>query len=147
MFIFTHATIKDLPEILAIERASFNNPWGEESFAGELSNPLSSTIIAKSPCNSIVYGYICCKVIPPEAELLRVAVKPDGRRRGAGRALFDEIFRILRLQQVATLHLEVSETNRAALVLYEKSGFLLNGRRPGYYDHGTTAALLLRRDL
>ena len=147
LFIFTHATIEDLPEILAIEQASFNSPWSEESLVSELSSPLSSTIIVKSPCKAIVYGYSCCKIIPPEAELLRVAVRPKGRRRGAGRAMLNEMFRLLRLQQVATIYLEVSEINRSAIALYEKSGFVVTGNRPGYYDDGATAALLLRRDL
>ncbi len=147
MFLFTHVTLKDLPEILAIERASFNNPWSKESFTNELSGPLSCTIIAKSSSDSLACGYCCYRVITPEAELLRIAVRPEERLDGVGRALLDEMFRLLRLQQVTTVYLEVSETNQAALALYKKSGFLVTGRRPGYYDQDTTAALLLQRNL
>ena len=147
LFIFTHATIEDLPEILAIEQASFSKPWSEESFFSELSSPLSSIIIVKSSCKAIVYGYSCCKIIPPEVELLRIAVSPERRRCGVGRALLNEMFRFLRLQQVATIYLEVSEVNRSAIALYEKLAFVVVGNRPGYYDDGATAALLLRRDL
>ncbi|MCD6430259.1 MAG: ribosomal protein S18-alanine N-acetyltransferase [Deltaproteobacteria bacterium] len=147
LFIFTHATIEDLPEIVAIEQASFSKPWSEESLFSELSSLLSSTIIVKSSCKAIVYGYNCCKIIPPEADLLRIAVRPKRRRCGVDRALLDEMFRFLRLQQVATIYLEVSEVNRSAIALYEKSGFVVVVNRPGYYDDGATAALLLRRDL
>ena len=147
MFIFTDATLNDLPEILAIERASFKNPWSKKSLTSELANPLANTIIAKSSRNSSVYGYSCCKIIVPEAELLRIAITPECRRQGTARALLDEIFKLLHLQQVTTVFLEVSETNQAALALYKKSGFLVTGSRPGYYDQGTTAALLLQRDL
>ena len=145
IFTFTDATIKDLPEIMAIEQASFSTPWSEGSLAGELSDPLSCTIIAKSPCKTIAYGYICCKVVPPEAELLRIAVNPEFRRRGVARSLLNEIFRVLPLQEVTELHLEVSEINHKAIALYKKMGFLLCGRRPGYYGDGATAALLLQR--
>ena len=147
LFIFAQATIENLPEILSIEQVSFSKPWSEESLFSELSSPLSSTIIVKSPCETNIYGYSCCKVIPPEAELLKVAVRPIRRRCGVGQALLDEMFRFLRLQQVATIYLEVSEINRSAMSLYEKSGFAVVGNRPGYYDDGATAALLLRRDL
>ena len=147
MFSSVKATIKDLPEILTIEQASFKNPWSKESLATQLSNPLSFTIIAKSSCKSITYGYSCCRVIFPEAELLRVAVSPELRQHGIAKALLSDIFKFLHLQQVIDLHLEVSEKNHEAIALYEKTGFLLKGRRPGYYDKGATAALLLERKL
>ncbi len=147
MILFTHATLKDLSTILEIEHASFEHPWSKESLAGELSDPLSSIIIAKSSSNPDVCGYSCYKIIPPEAELLRIAVRHEGRRQGTAQALLNEMFRLLRLRQVVTVYLEVSEINRAAIALYKKSGFLVTGSRPGYYDHGTTAALLLQRDL
>ena len=147
MFIFTYATLEDLPELLAIEHTSFEHPWSKESLAGELSDPLSSIIIAKSSSNPDICGYSCYKIIPPEAELLRIAVRPECRRQGTAQALLKEMFRLLRLRQVVTVYLEVSETNRAAITFYEKSGFFVTGNRPGYYDHGTTAALLLQRDL
>jgi ribosomal-protein-alanine N-acetyltransferase len=147
LFIFTYATLEDLPELLEIERISFKIPWSKENLSSELSDPLSHTIIAKSSCNSYLCGYICYKIIPPEAELLRIAVRHEGRRQGTAQALLNEMFRLLQLRQVVTVYLEVSETNRAAIALYKKSGFLVTGSRPGYYDHGTTAALLLQRDL
>ncbi len=146
MLTFKNATINDIAEILAIEQLSFKPPWSKESFVSELSDPLSTTIIVKSPCQTIAYGYSCCKVIFPEAELLRIAVNPELRRRGIGQSLLDESLRRLQMMQVTTLHLEVSERNREAITLYEKMGFFISGRRLGYYDNGTTAALLLQRN-
>ncbi len=147
LFIFAHATLEDIPELLSIEEASFSKPWSEKSLISELSSPLSSTTIVKSPCETIIYGYSCCKVIPPEAELLKVAVRPKRRRCGVGQALINEMFRFLRLQQVSSIYLEVSEVNRSAIALYKKNGFTVIGNRPGYYDNGTSAALLLQRAL
>lgn len=143
---FIDATIKDLSEILAIEQDSFSSPWSKKNLAGELANPLSSTIIAKSSCTNSTYGYSCCKVVCPEAELLRIAVVPELRRCGVASSLLNETFRVLQLQQVAELHLEVSEINHKAIALYKKAGFRPSGRRPGYYDNGSTAALLLKRN-
>ncbi|MEA3333078.1 MAG: ribosomal protein S18-alanine N-acetyltransferase [Pseudomonadota bacterium] len=147
MFTFTHATLKDLPAILAIERSSFKNPWSEGNLTSELVDSLSSTIIAKFSSNLYSCGYICYKIIPPEAELLRIAARSECRRQGIAQALLDEMFRLLQLREVTTVYLEVSETNRSAITLYEKSGFSVTGSRSRYYDHGTTAALLLQRQL
>ena len=147
MFIFSHATFNDLPEILAIEQASFKNPWSQESLASELSDPLTNTIIVKTSPYTFIYGYSCYKIIPPEAELLRIAISPKSRRRGTARALLDEMFKLLRFKKVTTVFLEVSETNQAAINLYKKSGFSVTGRRSGYYDQGKTAALLLQKEI
>lgn len=102
MVILTYATLEDLSELLAIEQASFEHPWSKESLAGELSDPLSSIIIVKSSNNSYLCGYICYKIIPPEAELLRIAVRSECRRQGVAQALLDEMFRFLRLRKVVT---------------------------------------------
>jgi ribosomal-protein-alanine N-acetyltransferase len=143
---FKNATINDITEILAIEQRSFDVPWSQGSLAGEFSDPLSTIIIARSSCQNITYGYSCYRVISPEAELLRIAVSPELRRLGIGRSLLDECLRRLQLLQIKTLHLEVSESNREAMNLYEKTGFFVSGRRLGYYDNGATAALLLQRN-
>ena len=142
MFIFTFATLEDLPDILAIERDSFKAPWSKESLSSELADPLSSIIIAKSSSSLYPCGYICYKIIPPEAELLRIAVRSECRQQGCAQALLSEMIRLVQLREVTTIYLEVSEINRAAINLYVKLGFSITGSRPRYYDHGTTAALL-----
>lgn len=147
MLLITTATLKNLSPILEIEQASFKHSWSTESLAGEFSDPLSTVIIAKPYNCSNIYGFCCYKTVPPEAELLRIAVRPEKRRQGIAKVLLDEVLRLLHLQQVTTVFLEVSETNRGAIALYKNSGFLAGGSRPGYYNHGTAAALLLRRNL
>lgn len=62
-----------------------------------------------------------------EWELLNIAVDPAFRRRGAGRALVAAL-------PAGRVFIEVRESNRAALALYETSGFTVSGRRRGYYQ-------------
>lgn len=139
--------MKDIAEIMAIEQTSFNTPWSKMGLAGGILDPLSTIFMVKSSCQTIIYGYSCYKVIFPEAELLKIAVSSDFRHRGIGQLLLIESLRRLQLMQVTELHLEVSEKNREAIALYKKVGFFVSGRRPGYYDNGTTTALLLQHNL
>ena len=88
-------------------------------------------------------GYIAMRDISGEAELMRVAADPDCRRLGIGRALLETALLLCEKRSVTAVHLEVEEGNTAAITLYEKTGFTVDGRRPGYY--GDKAAILMTK--
>ena len=71
-----------------------------------------------------------------EAELLTIAVQPDGRRRGAGRRLLRAVIEQVRDAGAAALFLEVGVDNPAARGLYDSHGFFEIARRPAYYRRG-----------
>jgi ribosomal-protein-alanine N-acetyltransferase len=79
-----------------------------------------------------------------EAELLRVAVLPQARRGGRGRALLRHCEGELARMGVETLHLEVRVSNAPARGLYESEGWRSAGTRKGYYRDGEDAALYLK---
>lgn len=87
-------------------------------------------------------AYAAFRTVLDEAELLRVATRPEARRRGLARRLLERGFETLVERGVATCHLEVRDDNVAALRLYETLGFERVGRRPSYYADGCDAALL-----
>lgn len=88
-------------------------------------------------------GYARWQVIPAagEAELLRIAVKPEGRGKGLGRRLLQASTEALKALGVSELHLEVRFSNTAARKLYEAEGWRFTGIRKGYYRDGEDAAL------
>ena len=133
-----------LKEISALERASFVNPWSCESLSAEILNPLNLTSIisSKSATKPEILGYSLTRIISPEAELLRVAVKPEVRGQGAATKILAELLRKLIPLQVEKVYLEVSEKNLPAIALYQKAGFSNISYRPNYYDNGTTGALI-----
>ena len=65
--------------------------------------------------------------------MLTIAVAPEARRNGEGRALLDGFLRTARARGAGTAFLEVAADNAAALALYRRSGFAEAGRRRGYY--------------
>ena len=91
-------------------------------------------------------GLIVLRIAADEAEVLTLAVEPAVRRGGVGSALLRESVAMAITLRVRALFLEVSVTNIAAQRIYTKSGFVIAGRRPGYYSDGSDA-LVLRLDL
>ncbi len=88
-----------------------------------------------------VLGFIVSRgTAASEREILNLAVAPEHRRRGVATLLVaDEI-----AKAPLDLFLEVRESNEAARTLYERCGFRLVGRRPGYYEEPPEAAIVMR---
>jgi ribosomal-protein-alanine N-acetyltransferase len=143
----------DIPGILGIERASFSDPWTEESFETALGLDRMQVLVAETPGaengddGSGLAGYVVALVIGPEAEIADLAVAPGWRRRGIGQALLARSIAELVVAGVRTLYLEVRESNQAARTLYGSNGFRSVGRRRGYYRQPVEDALLLRREI
>lgn len=144
----------DLSPILAIERASFSDPWSKESFETALSLQHMRFLVAESAqdlepvgAGAALAGYVLALFLGEEGEVADIAVSPTVRRRGVGGALLDQLILIGRREGVRSLYLEVRESNVAARELYESRDFLPVGRRTGYYQSPHEDALVLKRDL
>lgn len=134
-----------VPQIAALEKLCFSDPWSEASVAAECENPLSLWLVAE--LDGKVAGYIGSQSVPPEADVLNLAVAPDCRRQGLGRKLLCTLTELLHSRGIEALFLEVRPTNQAALALYSDLGFVQVGRRPKYYVNPTEDALILRKEL
>lgn len=130
-----------LPQIMAIERQSFSDPWSEKSMQDELEHPDGIFLVATS--DSGVLGFIAVRNNSGAAELMRIAADLSCRRLGVGRALLDEAERRCIAQGILLMNLDVEENNLPAIGLYKNVGFETVGRRPGYY--GDTAAILMTK--
>ncbi|HMD71416.1 MAG TPA: GNAT family N-acetyltransferase [Bryobacteraceae bacterium] len=75
-----------------------------------------------------------------EGELLNLAVEPESRRKGVGKAL---VLAFLG-EFPGGAYLEVRESNTAALELYKSLGFKEVTRRPEYYDSPPEAAIVMK---
>ena len=78
-------------------------------------------------------GVSLIRTVQDETELLTLAVKPDFRRRGIARALLKAAMEDAWAAGGASMYLEVSDENTAALDLYRTTGFVPVGRRTRYY--------------
>ena len=65
---------RHVPQIAALERLCFSDPWNEAAVGGELENPLSLWLVAEQ--NGAVLGYVGSQMVPPEADMMNIAVAP-----------------------------------------------------------------------
>lgn len=131
-----------LIEALAFERAS----WGPRSVRDGLSAALVNAFVVCRTAGVEPDGFALWRSMGDEAEILSIAVAPDRRRSGMGRALLDEVIVSATAEGMRALFLEVDAGNAAARALYDRAGFLKVGLRKRYYRNGADA-LVLRRDL
>lgn len=85
--------------------------------------------------DGIVQGFCLSRVVLDEAEILTIAIAPPLRSRDYAGALLEKHLQALVARRVTRVHLEVDESNRPALALYRRFGFMETGRRVGYYQH------------
>ena len=139
------ATAADVPGIAALERICFPDPWTPGSLREALASAGTFGLVAE--WGGGVGGYSLAREAGGSGEILNLAVAPEHRRRGLGRALLEEALTILGGQGCGSVFLEVRESNAAARELYERRGFRVVGVRRGYYRSPAEDGMVLRLDL
>lgn len=138
-------SIEDVPAIADLEKLCFSDPWSEKSIASELSNPYSLWLVWEE--EGKVLGYIGSQSVPPEADVMNLAVVPTARGRKIGSKLLTALCELLHSRGIDKLLLEVRVSNISAIRLYEGFDFQLLGRRPKYYVNPTEDALIMGKEL
>ena len=133
-----------VPQVAALEKICFCDPWSEGSVASELENPLSRWLVALE--GEQVLGYVGSQTVLDESDMMNLAVDPAFRRRGIARALVCALIEQHRKMGSRCLTLEVRASNESAQALYACLGFVQVGRRKNYYHHPKEDALILRKE-
>ncbi len=133
-----------VPQVAALERECFSDPWSEQSLAGELDNPLSLWLVCQ--VDGEVWGYVGSQTVLGETDMMNVAVLPRARRQGIAQRLILALVAQLKQQGSHCLSLEVRPSNTPAVALYQGLGFSQVGRRPNYYRHPKEDGLILRKE-
>jgi ribosomal-protein-alanine N-acetyltransferase len=138
----------DLQSLAAIHAQAFDDAWSADDIRRFSSGPGAWALVAESG-EGLIDGFILCRSIAGEAEILTLAVRPERRRQGLASALVAAALALARSQAQSML-LEVAADNPAAVALYERAGFSSIGRRAAYYGRrsgGAVDALVMRRAL
>ncbi|MGQ2991220.1 MAG: ribosomal protein S18-alanine N-acetyltransferase [Brevundimonas sp.] len=134
----------DAEALAILHSAAFAAPWDAEAL-GDLLSQAGTVAIGREGA-----GFILCRVVADEAEILTLATTPDARRRGLGRRLVEAAATEATGRGATRLFLEVAEDNVAARALYGRTGFVEIGRRRAYYarpEGRAMDALVLALDL
>jgi len=88
-------------------------------------------------------GFSAGKLVAGIFELESIAVVPETRGQGMGRALLEALIGWARVNGANRMELEVRASNSRAIKLYEQSGLRREGLRPAYYHSPEEDALLM----
>jgi ribosomal-protein-alanine N-acetyltransferase len=141
-----HASPADIDAILAIEQASFTNPWTRDMYLAELENEGVSYFYLAKNANGLVVGFCSFWRVLDELHINNLAVAPAERGAGVATALLTRVLADGAKLGVRRATLEVRRSNVPARCLYEKLGFSVAGVRRAYYTNPIEDALVLWRE-
>jgi ribosomal-protein-alanine N-acetyltransferase len=131
---------RDMPEILAIEHASFAFPWCEEEFLHLLRQRRIGMV---AEYGERVVGFMIYELHKAKLQVLNFAVAPEFRRQGVGRQMIVKLIGKLSSHRRTRIVLHVRETNLAAQMFYKVQGFRATEiLREQYEDTGEDAYVM-----
>lgn len=140
----TNCRPDDLPAIEQILKVSSEAAdWSAEALADALRRHPNYFFVARA--ENRIAGFACGRMVADEAEILNLAIRPELRNRGIGKALVGKLLHTFTLQGVAHVFLEVRKSNITAIAFYHRLGFRQVGERPGYYQNPLEPALVFAR--
>jgi len=143
---------RHLRRVMRIERATEFASWSSGVFLNELAGRNRCYLTALGPPvlgpGRAVLGFAGSLRVGPDVHVTRIAVDEAVRRSGVGTRLLLVLARVARAQGAEAMTLEVAASNGPAIALYERFGFVVQGRRTNYYaELGEDALVLWLTDL
>ncbi|MBQ0064337.1 MAG: ribosomal protein S18-alanine N-acetyltransferase [Firmicutes bacterium] len=134
-------TEKDLEQVIALEKLCFKDPWLEKECLYELNeNPFSHGFVLEDEGEIVAYAFFWETF--EIAQLARIGVNPEKRKKGYGSILMKEMMDHARENECEFISLDVRATNVAAQALYTKFGLIEVNRSKKYYADGEDAIVM-----
>ncbi|MEE2825799.1 MAG: ribosomal protein S18-alanine N-acetyltransferase [Planctomycetota bacterium] len=133
---------RDMPEVLDIEKSSFEFPWSEEDFIRCLRQRNCIGMVAEY--DERVVGFMIYELHKNQLHVLNFSVRPDARRRGVGQQMINKLVGKLSQQRRNRIVLEIRETNLAAQLFFRNSDFRAVSVLRDYYDDTTEDAYVMQ---
>ena len=130
-----------IEELARLESECFSSPWSEDGLKSELDNNFARFYVAF--LNGKIAGYIGSHNVLGEVYITNVAVFPEFRRKGVGKALVEFLVNEMKAENAEFVTLEVRKSNQNAISLYEKCGFQKVGERRNFYEKPIEDAILM----
>jgi len=139
--------MKDIPEVVEIDRSSFTLPWTERSYKYEVRDNRAARCWVTT-VDERVASLLVLWLIVDEAHIATIATHPQFRRRGFAKQILIKSLVSAREEGALKSLLEVRARHVVAQKIYCDIGFVEVGRRPMYYrDNGEDAVLMTMEDL
>lgn len=158
------ATGADVAAIVAIDHASFTQPWSPRSFEKAVANTKTIALVAHpdtaarvqaasgdaaggeavndKAIGGEIVGFGVAYTVGDEGEVLTLAIAATARGCGLGRTLLQTLLQQCAARGARQMFLEVRAGNTNAQRLYERCGFAPVGLRRRYYADGEDAIVM-----
>lgn len=124
-------TVLQTDAVATIEAAAYAFPWSRGNFVDSLAAGYLAEVLIDPTAD--VIGYYVAMPVVDELHLLNITVAPAWQGQGHALRLLDRVVHQARGMDARAVWLEVRESNARARGIYERYGFDIVGRRPGYY--------------
>lgn len=141
------ATVADVAELAALEASLFgSDAWSEANVRGELEGEHRRYIVLVDEAGRI-RGYAGLLVLGSDGDIQTIAVDPELRGAGYGRALMTELIGEAKKRLATQIFLEVRADNPVARGLYQSLEFQEIGVRKHYYQPDGVDAIIMQLQL
>jgi ribosomal protein S18 acetylase RimI-like enzyme len=134
------AQIRDLNRIEEIEWSVFDSDQlSRQSLRRYMQVPSAAMIVAEEQNAITGYALVGLRKGSKIGHLYSIAVDKTSAGRGIGRLLLEASEEIARKKKCHVFALEVRKTNKRAIALYQKNGYVLTGMEKDWYEDGGAA--------
>jgi [ribosomal protein S18]-alanine N-acetyltransferase len=136
----------DIPQIIAIEKEAFPDPWQEEMLKEALSIYPGTFFVARD--NGQVAGFVAGGLEDTGEEIyghiMNLAVGKSYRRSGVGKSLVSRLELQFAIEGATGVQLEVRISNHDAQRFYRRIGYSEVFQIMSYYTNGEDALVMMK---
>jgi len=136
----------DIPQIVAIERAAFADPWDERTLQESLAYYPETFFVAKN--DGELAGFVAGGIEDTGEEvyghIMNLAVASGYRRQGIGKRLVRRLEREYVVLGASAVQLEVRVTNTGAQEFYRRLGYREVFQVAAYYANEEDALVMMK---
>ncbi len=134
-------TLDFVDQVAEIEKSCFSVPFTKEDICDYLEKDYWHFFVARE--NDKILGYVSFTLIVDDCNICNVATRGEYRKMGVGSRLIEKALSFVKENGGSKLFLEVRESNKGAISLYEKFGFSVGGVSKNHYTKPLENALLM----
>ncbi|WP_313961153.1 ribosomal protein S18-alanine N-acetyltransferase [uncultured Parvimonas sp.] len=143
MILYRYAENKDVFDILSLDNENFSNNFEEAFYLEYIQN--QRVIVAEKEKN--VIGYILFNQILDEAEIYKIVVSKDFRKKQIAFKIMEFFQDELKKNDVKKIFLEVRKNNILAINLYKKCGFIDIREIVDYYSNPKENGIMMLKEV
>ncbi len=100
--------------------------------------------IVAEKAHKIIGFLIGVKINPEYAKILMLAVSKYHRKQSIGSGLLNQFLRVIYIEKIKRIELEVRTNNKAAIKFYQKHGFKIKEKKREFYQSGEDAYTMIK---